>query len=117
MEKTGKKTPKEGWPRATALMSGISKMAVFDGSMMQDSEDSGLWVDVESLEIDEMTFISAYMINVFVRPLLYPIMGIPIMIWTEITSNYQIMRWLWFPEEGLDIPKNNSPANMDFKRL
>ena len=83
-------------------------MAIFDGSMMQESKDSSLWVDVDNLEINEYSFIITYLINVFVRPLQYPIFGIPIMIWTEITTNYQIMRWLWFPEETLDIPETDN---------
>jgi hypothetical protein len=63
MEDSGKQTPSRGWPKAIALMYGISKLTFLDASIVPE------WANHENLEINVDTFIFSYLINSVVRPL------------------------------------------------
>ena len=84
MQITGKQTPKEGWPKAIAMFYAISKTVLFDTTYLEDPYG-------HDLEINVNTFIYSYLINSWVKPILFEVIGIPLMIWTEISIVYQIV--------------------------
>ena len=84
MQITGKQTPKEGWPKAIAMMYAISKTVLFDTSYLEDPYG-------HNLEINVNTFIYSYLINTWFKSFFFEIIGIPLMIWTEVSLAYQLI--------------------------
>ena len=84
MQITGKQTPKEGWPKAIAMFYAISKTVLFDTAYLEDPYG-------HDLEINVNTFIYSYLINSWAKPILFEVIGIPLMIWTEISIAYQMV--------------------------
>lgn len=83
MQKTGKQTPLEGWPRAIALMYSVSKTVFLDTEFLEDPYGY-------NLEINTNTFIFNWAINSWFKTVFFEIIGIPLTIWSETTIAYQL---------------------------
>ena len=70
--------------RVSGAKKSISKTVLFDTAYLEDPYG-------HDLEINVNTFIFSYLINSWAKPILFEVIGIPLMIWTEISIAYQIV--------------------------